>query len=92
MGFFDKLKDKAKGVAGDALQAAVETAQDKVKDAVADKVTDVTQQAVGGALSHVGATPDSAAANVAQAATSAAVETGVNVAADATTATGNEEK
>jgi len=68
MGFFDKLKDKAKGVAGDALQAAVETAQDKVKDAVADKVTDVAQQAVGGALSHVGATPDSAAANVAQAA------------------------
>ncbi len=50
---------------------------------MADKVTDVTQQAVGGALSHVGATPDSAAANVAHAATSAAVETGVNAAADA---------
>lgn len=86
MGFFDKLKDKAKGVAGDALQAAVETAQDKVKDAVADKVSDVAHQTVGGALSHVGATPDSAAANVAQAATGAAVETSVNVAADATTA------
>jgi len=87
MGFFDKLKDKAKGVAGETLKAAAETAQDKVKDAVTDKVTGVAQQAVGGALAHVGAVPGSSKmADAAQAATSAAVETGVNMTADVATA------
>lgn len=87
MGLFDKLKDKAKGLAGDALQAAVETAQDKVKDAVSDKLADVTQQAAGGALARVGVVPGSSTVtDAAQAATHAAVETGVNMAADAATA------
>lgn len=82
MGFFDKLKGKAKQVAGDALQTAVETAKDKVKDAVSDQLAGAAEQATGGALGRLGVAPDSVAAGAAKAATDVAVETGVRVASD----------
>lgn len=86
MGFFDKLKDKAKGVASETLHAAAETAQDKVTDAVGDRLKDVTRQATSGAAERLGALPGgSMVQGVAHAATDVAVETGVNVAADEAT-------
>jgi ABC-type Na+ efflux pump permease subunit len=83
MGFFDKLKNKAKQVAGDALQAAAETAEDKVKGAVSDKLANVTEQATSGALAQFGVAPGGVAPGAVKDASDVVAETAVKVASDA---------